>query len=65
VGNELDLDQRSYGKYLILSEESAFQEVAVYWMAEDTEMTQRYMAGLRRPLLNMLPPFRIGRDGNA
>jgi hypothetical protein len=29
VGNELDTDQRSYGKYLILPEEWAFQEVAV------------------------------------
>jgi hypothetical protein len=60
----LDLDQRSYGKYLILPEEWAFQEVAVSRMGEDTEMT-RYIAGLHRPLLNMLPPFRIGRDGDA
>jgi len=34
-------------------------------MSEDAEMTQRYIAGLHRPLLNMLPPFRIGRDGDV
>jgi hypothetical protein len=34
-------------------------------MGEGMEMTQRYMAGLHRPLLNMLPLFRIGRDGNV
>jgi len=34
-------------------------------MGEDTEMIQRYMAGLHHPLLNMLPLLRIGRDGNV